>query len=311
MTRPNPALGEGWFPSRWGPDDEQGAGNLQGPETVLRAQAMIRTGEIIPLGFPYRVGMPLSPGRTFGIKMPGGPSGGPEGAVSQTVWNDDFVVAELGQIGTHMDALGHVGHQIRLPCGHCETLVYNGNKLPDIWTPYGLRKLGIDKAPVFYTRGVLLDVEGLFGTPLENGFEITPDHLRQCLERQGLGQEGWLNPGDVVLIRTGHGARFFSHADSWYDGAPGLGLAAAEYLATLQPSVVGADNFAVDVIPAIDPDVVLPCHQHLIMRHGIYLHEGMKLDDLAQSGRSEFVYVFAPLRIEGATGSPGTPFAIV
>lgn len=307
----NPALGESWFPSRWGADDELGAGNLLGPHKVLDAAQLIRTGETVSLGFPYRSGMPLSPGRTFGLKMPGGPTGGPHGAVSQTVWNDDFIATEIGQIGTHMDALGHVGSQVRYPCGHCDTLVYNGNTLADIWTPYGLKKLGIDKAPIFFTRGVLLDVQGLFGEPLPNGFEITPDHLGQCLDRQGMDRDNWLRPGDVVLIRTGHGSRFFSEAATWYDGSPGLGLAAAEFLSAFEPVVVGADNFAVDVVPAVDPDVVLPCHQHLIMRHGIYLHEGMNLDLLAETGRHEFVYAFAPLRIEGATGSPGTPFAIL
>lgn len=307
----NPALGTEWFPSRWGPEDERGAGNLLGPHKVLQARDLIRTGETISLGFPYRVGMPLSPGRTFGLKMPGGPTGGPEGAISRTVWNDDFICTEIGQIGTHMDALGHLGHQVTYPCGHCDTLVYNGNKLSEIWSPYGLKKLGIEKAPIFFTRAVLLDVQGLFGRPLENGFVITPDHLRQCLVRQDMNPDDWLSPGDVVLIRTGHGSRFFSEAETWYDGEPGLGLEAAEYLSALQPVIVGADNFAIDVVPPVDPDIVLPCHQHLIMRHGIYLHEGMNLDPIAETGCYEFVYGFAPLAIEGATGSPGTPFAIL
>jgi kynurenine formamidase len=74
---------------------------------------------------------------------------------------------------------------------------------------------------------------------------------------------------------------------------------------------VGADNFAIDVVPGIDPAVALPCHQHLIMRHGIHLHEGMNLDGLAALGRFEFVYVFSPLPIVGATGSPGMPFALL
>jgi kynurenine formamidase len=307
----NPVLAGSWFPSRWGANDQKGAANLLGPHKVVEAAGLIASGEIVELGFPYRDGMPLSPGRTFGLKMPGYPSGGPEGARSRTVWNDDFLVAEIGQIGTHMDALGHVGCEVGYPCGHREVLVYNGNSLSDIWSPYGLRKLGIENAPIFFTRGVLLDVQALFGKPLANGFEITPDHLAGCIERQGLSRENWLRPGDAVLIRTGHGSRFFADAQHWYDGAPGLGLDAAKFLSDFDPVVVGADNFAIDVVPSVDPEVVLPCHQHLIMRHGIYLHEGMKLDPLAATGRSEFVYAFAPMRIEGATGSPGTPFAIL
>lgn len=306
----NPALGEAWFPSAWGAGDQRGNGNLQGPDKVKAAIGLIRTGETVSLGFPYSTAMPLSPGRTFGLKLPGGPTGGPEGRRSRTVWNDDFIATEIGQIGTHMDGLGHVGHQFG-GCGHCQTLLYNGNRLADIWTPYGLKRLGIEQAPIFFTRGVLLDVQGLFGAPLDPGFEITPDHLLACLEREGLDPAAWLEPGDVVLIRTGHGSRFHAEAATWYDGAPGLGLAAAEFLSALRPSVVGADNFAVDVMPSVDPEMVLPCHQHLIMRHGIHLHEGMNLDPLAEKRRFTFAYVFAPTPIVGATGSPGTPFAVL
>ena len=74
---------------------------------------------------------------------------------------------------------------------------------------------------------------------------------------------------------------------------------------------MGADNFAVDVVPPVDPEVFHPCHQHLIMRHGIHLHEGMNLEPIAGTGRHVFAYVFAPLPIVGATGSPGAPFALL
>jgi len=37
----------------------------------------------------------------------------------------------------------------------------------------------------------------------------------------------------------------------------------------------------------------------------------MNLDPIAGTGRHEFAYVFAPLPIVGATGSPGAPFAIL
>jgi kynurenine formamidase len=302
----SPALGDNWFPSQWGPDDEMGAGNLLGPEKTLAAVRLIRTGRVVRLGFPYSKDMPLSSGRSFELRMPGGPTGGPEGRRSRTVWNDDFIATEIGQIGTHMDALGHAG----CACGFGKILFYNGNNLRECWTPYGLKKLGVEKAPTFFTRGVLLDVQRLKGAPLAPGEEITADDLRSCTAAQGL-PDPWLSPGDVVLVRTGHGSRFLSQASTWYDGAPGLGLSAARFLSELRPSMVGADNFAVDVVPAVDPEVALPCHQHLMMRHGIYLHEGMNLDELAATGCYEFAYIFSPMPIVGATGSPGTPIAVL
>lgn len=306
----SPALGAHWYPSRWGADDQRGNGNLQGAHKVMEALALVRTGEIVSLGHRYDAQIPLAPGRIFGLRMPGGPTGGPHGARSRTVWNDEFLTTEIGQIGTHMDALGHLGRQVGDASDHGNILFYNGTPLSEIWSPYGLRRLGIENAPIFFTRGILFDVQALKQRVLDPGEEITVADLKACLERQGLN-EAALTPGDAILVRTGHGSRFRTEAATFYDGAPGLGLAAAEWLAPFQPSLVGADNFAVDVVPPVDPDVFHPCHQHLIMQHGIHLHEGLALDAIAATGISEFAYVFAPVPIVGATGSPGTPFAII
>jgi kynurenine formamidase len=306
----SPALGEDWYPSRWGADDQRGNANLMRPAKVLQALALVRSGEIVRLGHDYDAKIPLAPGRIFGLRMPGGPTGGPHGARSRTVWNDEFLTTEIGQIGTHMDALGHLGMQIGEAADHGNIRFYNGAPLSEIWSPYGLKRLGIEHAPIFFAPAVLFDVQGLKQRVLDPGEEIKVADLLACLEKQGL-REDLLTPGDVVLIRTGHGSRFHTQAATFYDGAPGLGLAAAEWLAQKEPCVVGADNFAVDVVPPVDPEVFHPVHQHLIMKHGIHLHEGMALDAIAATGRWRFAYVFAPLPIVGATGSPGAPFALL
>lgn len=307
---PSPALGENWYPSRWGAEDQRGNGNLMGPALLLEALSLVKTGQVVRLGHAYNADIPLAPGRIYGLRMPGGPTGGPYGGRSRTVWNDEFLTTEIGQIGTHMDALGHLGRQVGEASDHANILFYNGNRLSDMWSPYGLKKLGMENAPIFFTRGILLDVQALKGRVLDPGEEITVLDLQACLERQNM-DESALTPGSAILVRTGHGSRFFTEAATFYDGAPGLGLAAAEWLSPRQPSVVGADNFAVDVVPPVDPEVFHPCHQHLIMKHGIHLHEGMALDEIADCQCYEFAYVFAPVPIVGATGSVGTPFAIL
>ena len=80
---------------------------------------------------------------------------------------------------------------------------------------------------------------------------------------------------------------------------------------SLNVVIVGADNFAVEVVPPVDPEVFHPCHQHLIMENGIYLHEGMTFEGLIERQVYEFAYIFAPLPIVGATGSPGNPIAVL
>jgi kynurenine formamidase len=305
-----PTLGLEWQVSRWGTDDQRGNGNLMNPAKVLEASQLIKTGEIVSLGHLYDSAMPLAPGRSFALRMPGGPTGGPEGGTSRTIWNDEFIATEIGQIGTHMDALGHLGCQCGAKGDRTNMLFYNGNRLSDMWSPYGLKKLGIENAPPFFTRGVLFDVQGLKGRVLDVGEEIKLADLKACLARQKV-REDTITPGDAAFIRTGHGSRWRTHAATFYDGAPGIGLECARWLADKQVCVVGADNFAVDVVPPADPEVFHPCHQHLIMKHGIYLHEGMNLDGVAERKAYVFVYIFAPLPIVGGTGSPGNPLAIL
>jgi len=47
------------------------------------------------------------------------------------------------------------------------------------------------------------------------------------------------------------------------------------------------------------------------MKHGIHLHEGMTFEGLVDREAWVFVYIFVPLPIVGATGSPGNPIAVL
>ena len=132
-------------------------------DKVLEAVKLIRTGEVVSLGMPYDTRMPIAPGRAYALRMPGGPTGGPYGGKSRTIWNDEFIATEIGQIGTQMDALGHLGCMCGALGDKTHMLFYNGNRLSEMWSPYGLKKLGIENAPPFFTRGVLFDVQGLKG----------------------------------------------------------------------------------------------------------------------------------------------------
>jgi kynurenine formamidase len=74
--------------------------------------------------------------------------------------------------------------------------------------------------------------------------------------------------------------------------------------------MVGADTWATEAFPGQDKEKFAEGPQHLLTRHGIYIHENPDLAALAKDKVYEFAYVFAPLRLKGATGSPGNPFAI-
>ena len=71
--------------------------------------------------------------------------------------------------------------------------------------------------------------------------------------------------------------------------------------------MVGSDQSALEVAKT---GTSFPAHQELIMKNGIFNHENLTLDELARDSAYEFLFVFTPLPLKGATGSPGRPLAI-
>lgn len=300
-AEPDTPAGPKWWPSEWGPDDQRGAANRLTDKKVLVAKELITAGKVYQLGRDYESGMPIPGKRHFSLTIPGLPTGGP-GGKNQLVHNDELISGEIGQIGTQFDGLGHVGVRV----GN-DDLFYNGFKLSEFGTAYGLNKLGVEKAGAFFTRGVLLDVAALKGErSLPIGYVITVEDLQQAA---AAGQVK-ITPGDVVLIHTGHGFLWMKDNKKFGDGEPGIGLAAAKWLSEQKVALVGSDNWAVEVVPAEDPDRPFVCHQWLLTRNGIYLLENLDLSELAKEKVHEFAFVFSPLRLKGATGSPGNPIAV-
>ncbi|MGH9146742.1 MAG: cyclase family protein [Vicinamibacterales bacterium] len=284
-----------WYPSRWGADDQRGAANRITAAKVLEAKGLITKGTVYQLGRVYEAGMPLPATRHFSLHIP-------QAYVIQSkneaVYHDEVISGELGQIGTQFDGLGHFG---------IGELFYNGNRRADFARPGGLTRLGIEHVGAIFTRGVLLDVARLRGVAqLQSGYEITVKDVTDAFQRQRVE----IRPGDVVLIHTGWGSLWAKDNARYLGSAPGLGLAAAQLLADEEVTVVGADTSAVEVSPNPDRALAAPVHQLFIARNGIYLHENIATEDLARDEVYEFAYVFAPLRLKGATGSPGNPIAI-
>ena len=91
---------------------------------------------------------------------------------------------------------------------------------------------------------------------------------------------------------------------------PGIDMDAARWLTDRKVSLIGADNWTIEVWPHPDPDQFSPVHQWTITRRGVYHLENMNLEELAADKVYEFAFVFAPLPLKGATGSPGNPIAL-
>lgn len=287
--------------SEWGNDDERGAANRITPEKVLEATRFIREGRIFELGRVYEAGMPLFPGRHYSLTIPDSPTGGPIGK-NNVVYHDEMVSGQIGQVGTQFDGLGHVGTRI-----DGEDFFYNGFKRSEFGTAGGLERLGVEKAGVFMTRGILVDIAGFKGVErLPVGTVITAQDLKDALNKQSTV----LSQGDVVLIHTGHGALWMVDNVEYNRGAPGIGIGAARWLAQQKITMTGADTWSTEVIPFEDAEIAFPVHQELLVRHGIYNMENLDLSELAADRVYEFAFMFAPVKFKGATGSPGNPIAI-
>jgi kynurenine formamidase len=282
-------------PSKWGPGDQRGSGNHMKPETVLRAARLIRTGEVFELGRVLSESMPMPAARRFEVmtkRTRNDPGTNRRGS------NEELVVAEIGQVGTQFDTFSHqtIGASM-----------YNCFTLEETATRTGFSKLGVEQVGALVARGVLLDIAALKGVPiLSETYEITPQDLQDALARQKLT----LSRGDAILIHTGWGTLWGKDNARYQRSSPGVGTAAAEWLAKQDPMLVGADNSAVEISPNPDPQLAGPGHQILLVVNGIHLLENLRLDELAARRAYEFALIVEPLKIQGGTGSTVAPIAI-
>ena len=296
-------IGSRWWPSEFGADDQRGAINRLTPQKVLEANQLVTDGNVYQLGRIYEQGMPIPGKRHYSLTIPELPTYpvNPKDK-NQGVANDELVSGEIGQVGTQFDGLGHVGvHH------DGKDLFYNGFDLKEFGSPYGLRKLGIEKVGAFYTRGVLLDVSRARGVRrLAGGESVTAQDLESALEMSGAE----IREGDAVFIHTGHGQLWMVDNEAYGITEPGINMEAAKWLTDKKICLVGADTWAIEVVPPEDPQRPYPVHQWNLVRHGVYHLENLDLSDLAADKVYEFAFIFSPLRLKGATGSPGNPIAV-
>jgi len=282
-------------PSKWGAGDQRGSGNHMKPETVLRAARLIQAGEVFELGRVLSETMPMPAGRRFEVLTKRTRN---DAGANRRGSNEELVVGEIGQVGTQFDTFSHqtIG-----------TSMYNCVTVEEAATRIGFSKLGVEQVGALVTRGVLLDIAALKGVPmLAETYEITPQDLEAALAMQKLT----LSRGDGILIHTGWGTLWGKDNARYQRSSPGVGTAAAEWLAKQDPMLVGADNTAVEISPNPDPQLAGPGHQILIVINGIHLLENLRLDELATRRVYEFALIVEPLKIQGGTGSTVAPIAI-
>jgi len=296
---------------RWGADDQRGTLNLITPAKILTACQLPRRGQVISCALPFDDKGPQT--GAFGRHNPihvmladgaDAAAGAQDFLPGGFRYADDAVTMPL-QCGTQWDALAHVFYDGRMYNDRDVRLVTSG----------GARANSIDRiADGVVSRGVLLDLPRHRRVPwLEDGTAVLPEELDECAEAQGVAVE----PGDVVLVRTGKMARC-REARSWrgYTAgpAPGLSVHCARWLYEREVAAVATDTFALEVMPSEVDDCIMPLHMISLRNTGVLFGEIFHLDRLAEAcaedGGYAFLFCAPPLPITGAVGSPINPLAV-
>jgi len=291
-----------WWPNAlWGAEDQAGASNWITPEKIIEASKWVTTGKTYELGNVYEREMFVPENRTFQLFIPSFPTYGPLGE-DRIVFNDEVLIAQIGQVGTQFDGLGHPGKQMDMEGGTTTEVFYNGYSTSEMKNPFGLQKLGIEHVKPIITTGILIDLAASMGKdPLDEGHEVSLSEVKEALTKQGISESD-ITPGDAILFNFGWWRNW--KTDFVMDGSrhPRISMEVVQWLIEKQPSMVGSD--------AILDGEVFNVHMELTMKNGIFNLEWMNFETLTADKVYQFMFMFTPIRIKGATGSIGRPLAI-
>lgn len=288
----------------FGPDDELGRLNLMTADVVAAASAGVTRGEV------FNVCLPLD--------HPDPPWGEHRRPYQHVVYDisrnsqDDYLDSFYLQRSTQWDGFRHVrAREFGFWGGVVEGAGPDGDRLGiEQWAEHGI-----------VGRGVLVDVArhcSTTGRPLfaEEGTAITVEDLEATLDAENVR----LQPGDVLMLRTGYVAAYLAGTPedrlrmSTGRSFPGLhaGEDMARFLWDNGVSAIAADNPAVEVSPG-DP-AAGSLHRRLIPLLGFALGELFDLErlatDCAADRRYTCLFVSAPLNLPGGVGSPGNALAV-
>ncbi|MFR9804138.1 cyclase family protein [Pseudonocardia sp. RS010] len=296
---------------RWGADDRVGTLNHLTAAKRVASSELVRDGESVSCSWDIRTGR--QPGAIvesqrymiatgLGLEEEGrrglmgpGRAGGAQEYIGMVFHGLDI---------THLDSLAHVFWNGKM---------YNGVPASMVSDRHGALKhdiLAVSHGVV--TRGVLLDMARLRGVDvLAADDHIRPEDLEAAEDAAGVR----LEPGDVLLMRTGEGGARIAQKKAYNANKPRSGFQAAclPWLHDRGIAMVGSD-VTNDPSPTEYRELHMPIHMIGLVAMGLWLIDNCQLEDLAraceQRGRWDFQFVLSPIRFQGVTGSPVNPLAI-
>jgi len=285
---------------RWGANDERGTTNLITPAKVLSATKLVKTGQVVSLAHavPQVADDEVPAAGVFHRTT---------NAISDTNTTDSYQVSYHGLAVSHMDSFCHF---------FLDGTLYNGYKVADTITPEsGCKKDSIMAwKDGIVTRAVLYDMPQLKGVDsIEPGTPITRADLETWEKKSGVKA----GPGDVIVLYIGRWKRRAAKG-------PQAGIVAG-YFPDVIPWIKERDvafighDFNIDWSPRpgwgeAEGIPRNPVHQAVLNWMGVNIIENLDLEQLAETARRlkryEFMLTFAPIPVEGGTGSPINPLAV-
>jgi kynurenine formamidase len=282
---------------RWGKGDELGTLNTITPEKRASAARLVTAGITVSLALEVNKVKDDLNQNPFEHTLTRSEFSGHQ------VAGDKYSVDYHGFAHSHMDGLPHFAHK---------GFFYNGVPYSAA-KPEGAEKLGIHNAGVngVFTRGVLVDMPRFLGKKwLQPGHAITVEDLEAWEKSSGVT----ISSGDVLLIRTGRWAKLAEEGQwDFLAKAAGSHASIAAWLKDRDVAVIGSDGVS-DVMPSGVEGLVNPLHELVLVALGMPILDNLDLEAVAaeaiRQDRATFLYVGAPLRVRGGTGSPLNPLAV-
>jgi kynurenine formamidase len=286
---------------RWGEGDECGALHTLTADRKAAAARLVKRGATVTLSQPLRTEASVDSPEPADHHMT--MLADEDLGLGDLRFAKDYIGLDYHNPGhSHIDALCHVAYRGSIYGGRpSASITRDGAEAGTI----GLLADGL------VGRGVLLDIPRLRGVPwLEPGEHV----FREDLEGAELAQGVTVGAGDILLVRTGHAPRL-AELGPWDtdEARAGLHPTAARFLADRGVAALGSDGNN-DTAPSTTENVAFPIHVLALNAMGVHLLDYLQFEDLLErceaEGRWAFLFLGAPLRIAGGTGSPLNPVAL-
>ena len=286
---------------RWGDDDERGALNHLTEAHRAAAAQLVRDGVTVSLARNLGVDpSPENPHPADHHMLASGDALDSNGIPGYEATRD-YVGAHVHGLGiSHVDALCHM---------FVRGQMYNGRPPSDVSSVGAKANTIMTLSDGVVGRGVLLDIAALRGVDyLEPDAYVTLGDLAAAEAAEGVT----VGTGDILLIATGREARDDAVG---FAGLAGVHAECLPWLREREVAVLGSDGIT-DPIPGLGiENWPFPVHQIGIVGMGIHLVDNMALRALGSAcaavDRWEFFFMLSPLRIEGGTGCPVNPIAVL